>query len=190
MKPNIFSLYVCLRLTSLSPPPKRHHQPHHHGLHFAAISQPNRLDILPHCAASSLTTRVRMYAHLYRSCTSQLRPEAFVSQPIAHMNCVHHHPDLSAQRQPIYEQAVSVALCTRRDCFVIWGNEIWIADDVPFLRVPNWHQDPQFMPWQHGPTAAEGHTTRPPCSRRYIYYTFWSSCNCQIVMDLQMNCTQ
>ena len=134
MTPNIFSLYVFVYVSPLSfstlattkMTPSQHY---HHGLHFAAISQPNRLDILPHCAASSLTTRVRMYAHLYRSCTSQLRPEAFVCQPIAHMNCVHHHPGLSAQRQPIYEQAVSVALCTPRDCFVIWGNEIWIADD-------------------------------------------------------------
>ena len=157
MTPNIFSLYVCLLLplsfSALATTKTTPSQHYHHGLHFAAISQPNRLDLLPHCTASSLTTRASMYAHLYGSCTSQLRPEAFVSQPIAHMNCVHHRPDLSAQRQPRYEQAISVALYTPRDCFVIRGNEIWIADDVPFLRVPNWHQDPQFMPWPTWPDS-------------------------------------
>jgi hypothetical protein len=71
----------------------------------------------------------------------------------------------SAQTQPKYAQAASIALYTSRDCFVIRGNEIWIADKVPFHRVPNWHQDPQFMPWQHGLIVAKGHATRPPCSR-------------------------
>ena len=124
MTPNIFSLYVSNLSSShfsLSRTTKnRRHRPHNHGLHIAAISQPNRLDLLPHSAAGSRNSTHGNACLFSGSCTSQnaQRPSK-VNTLLTRSGCtislVHQHK----RNQSIHKPPPQ--LCTHRTIVLPFG---------------------------------------------------------------------